>query len=219
MEKVKATTPVLDGTEIYDPVTEPAPLSITVIKPDPSTHGKVVKLSAIDQIAPRDYVSMCLFFKLPRNADIRRVFRTLKIALLNTVNDIPELACCVQECTDNGRKEVELLFDADKGTEIHFKDYTSPELADLWKFGSFEQLEREHFPLNKMPRHIIFGTSAKLTGGARLPCLVVQANFVPGGLILGSCMHVSTNHTGFFVDFNNVHICPCHRKKGTVSGS
>lgn len=164
--------------------------SVAVLKPHPDTHGQVVKLSAIDQIAPRDYMSICLFFRLGPDVDKREIFRALQEALLNIVNDIPELACCVQKHTHNTREEVELIFDSNKGVEIHYKDYTSPEHCDLWNFGSFDQLEQEHFPLSKMPRHIVFGTSAKLAGGVRLPALVIQLNFIPGGLILGSCLHV-----------------------------
>lgn len=165
--------------------------SVTIIQPQPSSHGKVVKLSVIDQIAPRDYISLCLFFKLSSDADTKCIFRVLEMALLNTVDDIPELACCVQKNTSNGREEVQLLFDTSKGVEIHYKDYTSPKLRDLWKFGTFDQLEQDHFPLSKMPRHVLFGTSAKVEENVTLPSLIVQANFVPGGLILGSCLHVS----------------------------
>ncbi|KAK7431295.1 hypothetical protein QQZ08_002066 [Neonectria magnoliae] len=176
-----------------DTVTAAASLpasSVVVIRPHPDSHGQVVKLSAIDQIAPRDYMSMCLFFRLASDADKEQIFNVLQKALLRTVSDIPELACCVQKHTDSSREEVELLFDSSKGVEIHYKDYTSPELCGLWKFGTFDQLEQEHFPLNKMPRRIVFGTSAKLEVNRGLPSLIVQANFIPGGLILGSCLHV-----------------------------
>lgn len=166
--------------------------SVAVIKPHPDSHGQVVKLSAIDQIAPRDYISICLFFRLSHDAVKEQIFSVLHLALLRIVSEIPELACCVQKHADNSREEVELVFDSSKGVEVHYKDYTSPELRDLWKFGTFDQLEQEHFPLNKMPRHIVFGTSAKLESNVRIPSLVVQANFIPGGLILGSCLHVST---------------------------
>ncbi|KAJ5128660.1 hypothetical protein N7448_002377 [Penicillium atrosanguineum] len=163
--------------------------SVAVIKPHPDSHGQVVKLSAIDQIAPRDYMSICLFFRLGPDADKRQIFSVLQETLLRIVSDMPELACCVQKHTNNNREEVELVFDSSKGVEIHYKDYTSPELCGLWNFGTFDQLEQEHFPLNKMPRHIVFGTSAKLEDNVKLPSLIVQLNFIPGGLILGSCLH------------------------------
>ncbi|KAJ5139193.1 uncharacterized protein N7515_004041 [Penicillium bovifimosum] len=165
------------------------PSSVAVIKPHPHSHGQRVRLSAIDQIAPRDYMSICLFFPLGPDADKRRIFTLLQESLLRIVDDMPELACCVQKHTGNGREEVELVFDSSKGVEIHYKDYTSPELCDLWKFGTFYQLEQEHFPLNKLPRHIVFGTSAKLADNVKLPSLVVQTSFIPGGMILGSCLH------------------------------
>ncbi|KAJ6132656.1 hypothetical protein N7471_007871 [Penicillium samsonianum] len=136
--------------------------TVAVIKPHPDSHGQVVKLSAIDQIAPRDYMSICLFFRLGPDADKKQIFSVLQEALLRIVSDMPELACCVQKHTDNSREEVELVFDSNKGVEIHYKDYTSPELCGLWNFGTFDHLEQEHFPLKKMPRHIVFGTSAKL---------------------------------------------------------
>jgi hypothetical protein len=167
------------------------PSSVAVIKPHPDSHGQRVKLSAIDQIAPRDYMSICLFFPLGPDADKRQIFSVLQKSLLRIVNDMPELACCVQKHTGNGREEVELVFDSSKGVEIHYKDYTSPELCDLWNFGTFDQLKQKHFPLNKLQRHIIFGTSAKLADNVRLPSLVIQTSFIPGGMIIGSCLHVS----------------------------
>lgn len=166
-----------------------------VIKPRSEDHGKVVKLSAIDQIAPRDYISLCLFFPLSPQASKERIFQTICKALSNTIDDIPELACCVRKASGNDREEVELFFDSSRGAELHYKDYTSPDLGALWTFGTFQQLEEEHFPL-KMPRRMVFGTSAKLVGAVTLPVLVVQCNFIPGGLILGSCLHVSDfDHT------------------------
>lgn len=164
--------------------------AVTILKPHISLHEKTVKLSAIDKIAPRDYISLCLFFRLPPGTDTKRIFRDLKKALRNTVDDIPELACCVQKHVGQGREEVQLIFDSNKGAELHFKDYTSSQLHGLWTLGSFDQLEQKHFPLSEMPRRIIFGTSDKLVDNVRLPSLVVQANFIPGGLILGSCLHV-----------------------------
>ncbi|CVL13508.1 hypothetical protein LB506_009083 [Fusarium annulatum] len=160
----------------------------TTIQPQPDTHGKRVKLSAIDQIAPRDYISSCLFFPVSQNADKRHIFHLLERALVNTISDIPELACSVRRPIGNDREEVELLFDSHQGAILNYRDYTAPELRTLWKFGTFHQLEREYFPL-KIPRHIVFGTSAKLVPGSSIPALVVQCNFIPGGLVLGTCLH------------------------------
>ncbi|KAF4447669.1 hypothetical protein F53441_8815 [Fusarium austroafricanum] len=166
-----------------------SPSSVAVIQAHPNSHGQVVRLSAIDQIAPRDYISTCLFFRHSPDTDKQQVFLALHKALLMAVNDIPELACCVQKRVDSSREEVELVFDSARGVEIYYKDYSSPQLCGLWTYGNFDQLEEEHFPHNKMPRSLIFGPSTKLEGKAMLPSLIVQANFIPGGLIIGSQLH------------------------------
>lgn len=170
----------------------------TTIQPQPNTHGKIVKLSAIDQIAPRDYISSCLFFPVSQNSDKRHIFHLFERALVNTISDIPELACSVRRPIGNDREEVELLFDSKQGARLNYRDYTAPELRTLWKFGKFHQLEKDCFPLH-IPRHIIFGTSAKLVPGASIPALVLQCNIIPGGLILGTCLHVSFHFLRYLI--------------------
>lgn len=171
-------------------VPELSPSSVAVIQAHPNSHGQVVRLSAIDQIAPRDYISTCLFFRHSPDADKQQIFLALHKSLLMTVNDIPELTCCVQKRVDNSREEVELVFDSARGVEIYYKDYNSPHLRGLWTYGSFDQLEREHFPHSKMPRSLVFGPSSKLKDNVKLPSVIVQVNFIPGGLIIGSQLHV-----------------------------
>ncbi|KAI8407705.1 hypothetical protein FOFC_13146 [Fusarium oxysporum] len=106
----------------------------TTIQPQPNTHGRIVKLSAIDQIAPRDYISSCLFFPVSQNSDKRHIFHLFERALVNTISDIPELACSVRRPIGNDREEVELLFDSKQGARLNYRDYTAPELRTLWKF-------------------------------------------------------------------------------------
>ncbi|KAF5716905.1 trichothecene 3-o-acetyltransferase [Fusarium mundagurra] len=159
------------------PLTPSAYFTSTTIQPQPSAHGKIVKLSAIDQIAPRDYISSCLYFPVSQNADKRHISHLFERALVSTIVDIPELACSVRRPIENDREEVELLFDSNQGARLNYKDYTAPELRTLWKFGTFHQLERDYFPLD-IPRHIVFGTSAKLVPGASIPALHVAGDGV-----------------------------------------
>ncbi|KAF4495656.1 trichothecene 3-O-acetyltransferase [Fusarium agapanthi] len=166
-----------------------SPSSVAVIQAHRNSQGQVVRLSAIDQIAPRDYISTCLFFRHRPDADKQQIFLALHRALLVTVNDIPELTCCVQKRVDSSREEVELVFDSARGVEIYYKDYNSPQLCGLWTYGNFDQLEEEHFPHSKLPRSLVFGPSSKLKDNVKLPSLIVQASFIPGGLIIGSQLH------------------------------
>lgn len=160
-----------------------------VIKPRPSEYGKVIQLSQIDQIAPRDYISCLLFFRLSRDVDIHRVFRALELGLFETVKQIPQLATVIAR-SENDREELELKFDPSQGATLVMKDYTSAELKGQWPSGSFEHLEQQHFPLGKLPRRLVYGLSSSPKSDL-LPSLVVQASFIDGGLILGSCFHVS----------------------------
>ncbi|EWG51073.1 hypothetical protein FVEG_10176 [Fusarium verticillioides 7600] len=166
-----------------------SPSSVAVIRAHRNSQGQVVRLSAIDQIAPRDYISTCFFFRHSPDADKEQIFLALHRALLVTVNDIPELTCCVQKRVDSSREEVELVFDSARGVEIYYKDYNSAQLCGLWTYGNFDQLEEEHFPHSKIPRSLVFGPSSELKDNVKLPSLIVQANFIPGGLIIGSQLH------------------------------
>jgi hypothetical protein len=169
-----------------------SPSSVAVIRAHRNSQGQVVRLSAIDQIAPRDYISTCFFFRHSPDADKEQVFLALHRALLVTVNDIPELTCCVQKRVDSSREEVELVFDSARGVEIYYKDYNSAQLCGLWTYGNFDQLEEEHFPHSKIPRSLVFGPSSELKDNVKLPSLIVQASFIPGGLIIGSQLHVGS---------------------------
>ncbi|KAJ6786417.1 hypothetical protein PWT90_04039 [Aphanocladium album] len=162
---------------------------VRLLKPDPSSHGQLVKLSAIDQIAPRDYLRTFLFFPLSPTADKHQIFDALYMALARTASEIPEILCCVQLSTGSHREEVELLFDSAIGAEVHYTDYTSSRLRGLWTCGTFEQLEREHFPLSKIPGHLLFGIATALSGEAQLPALTLHANFIQGGLVLNIRLH------------------------------
>lgn len=161
----------------------------SIIRPDPASYGKTTRLSVIDQIAPRDYTSIHFFFRLSDDADKGSIFNNLETGLLKTAHEIPQLMCCICKA-DNDRDELELRYSANSGAIITYKDYTSAKLRDQWPNGrSFDDLEREHFPLSKLERHRVLAATPP-PGAERLPALAVQANFIEGGLILTACLHV-----------------------------
>lgn len=163
----------------------------SMIRPNPDLYGRTTRLSVIDQIAPRDYNSIHFFFRLPKDADKRLIFKDLEGGLLATAYQIPQLMCCICKA-DNDRDELELRYSAKSGATIAYRDYTSPKLRDQWPHGNFDDLEREHFPLTKLERQRVLAATPP-PGAERLPALAVQANFIEGGLILTACLHVSTD--------------------------
>jgi hypothetical protein len=160
----------------------------TTVRPCPTTLGQTTKLSQIDQIAPRDYVASYFFFRLPTGTDNAEVFRILEEGFHTTVQQIPDLMCCICEC-DGGRNELELRLHGDSGATITMKDFTSSAYDGQWKPMNFDQLERDHFPLQSLPQeHILAQT--EFPDQVCLPTLAMQANFIKGGLVLTGCLHV-----------------------------
>jgi hypothetical protein len=162
---------------------------MTTIKPADRELGKTIKLNAIDQIAPRDYVPIYYFFSLPQDVDILAVYRILEQGLLRTSQEIPELMSSVCR-SRNERDELELCFNHDSAATICLKDYTKPNLRQRWVPGSFKDLEQSHFDLNMLPReHVLAQT--EFPDRSWQASLAMQANFIDGGLILTGCLHVS----------------------------
>lgn len=161
----------------------------TVIRPGPDLSGQTIKLNPIDQIAPRDYTVVFLFFKLDSRVDKRKVFRNLEVGLLNTTKEIPQSLSAVCKCKSE-RDELELVYSENAGATIMFKDYTSAETRALWPHGSFEDMEARHFPPSQLDMDLLLQLEAS-SSTEFIPTLIYQANFIPGGLILARALHVS----------------------------
>ncbi|KAI6855387.1 hypothetical protein KC343_g688 [Hortaea werneckii] len=158
----------------------------STFKPHRDRCGRPVKLSPIDQIAPRDYNIIYFFFRERPGEEKESIFRNLEQGLQATIAQIPELLCSVAE-RQGDRDELELVYGRDNGAAISFKDYTSGQSCEQWRHGSFQDLEREHFPYYKLESKLLL-SSPELPGG-QLRCLAMQANFIPGGLILSTRLH------------------------------
>ncbi|WPG98194.1 Hypothetical protein R9X50_00098100 [Acrodontium crateriforme] len=152
----------------------------TVVAPDEQSWGCTIKLSPIDQIAPRDYNVLHLFFRLGDDFSNRDLFRQLETAVLKTARDIPQLACGVRKCA-NSREELELAYSANFGAHVVFRD-----LVPIWPHGNFDSLAKEHFPMPKLERRFLLNIDYTQEV---LPGLVIQANFIEGGLILTTALH------------------------------
>lgn len=145
----------------------------STFKPHRDRCGRPVKLSPIDQIAPRDYNIIYFFFRERPGEEKESIFRNLEQGLQATIAQIPELLCSVAE-RQGDRDELELVYGRDNGAAISYKDYTSGQSCEQWRHGSFRDLEREHFPYYKLESKLLL-SSPELPGG-QLRCLAMQAN-------------------------------------------
>ena len=145
----------------------------STFKPHRERCGQPVKLSPIDQIAPRDYHIIYFFFRHQPGVEKEGIFRNLERGLQATIAQIPELLCSVVE-RQGDRDELELMYGRENGAAICFKDYTLGQFSQQWQHGSFQDLEREHFPYYKLESKLLL--AAPEVPGAQLRCLAMQAN-------------------------------------------
>jgi hypothetical protein len=160
-----------------------------VVKPASSWIGQVIELGPIDQIAPRCYMTAFFCLRLAPDIATASIVKRVKRMIFCAVQEIPQLATTVVP-RNNTREELELCYLEDSGACLTFKDYTAEHLKHEWTHGSFEDLANDHFPYEKLEsRKLIEGI--KPDGKCRpLMALMVQANLIPGGLLLVSALHV-----------------------------
>lgn len=87
---------------------------------------------------------------------------------------------------DVARDRIQIENSTDDGVRFKFNDLTLSETQP-----SFDDLEQAHFPPSKLdisllPMNVLFTT------GSNYPALLLQANFIKGGLLLAVCPHHST---------------------------
>lgn len=162
---------------------------MTVVKPATSWVGQVVELGPIDQIAPRCYMTAFFCLRLAPNIATASIIKRVQRMIFRAVQEIPQLATTVVP-RNNGREELELCYQEDSGALLTFKDYTSEHLKHEWIYGSFEDLAKDHFPYEKLQRRTLMDGMKPDEKNKPLMALMVQANLIPGGVLLVTALHV-----------------------------
>ena len=161
----------------------------TVVKPASSWIGQVVELGPIDQIAPRCYMTAFFCLRLAPDIATASIIKRLQRMIFCAVQEIPQLATTVVP-RNNSREELELRYLEDSGACLTFKDYTAEHLKYEWIHGSFDDLAKNHFPYEKLERRTLIEGINPGEKNKPLMALMVQANLIPGGLLLVSALHV-----------------------------
>ncbi|OBT59512.1 hypothetical protein VE04_00547 [Pseudogymnoascus sp. 24MN13] len=160
----------------------------TVVKPASSWVGQVVDLGPIDQIAPRCYMTAFFCLRLAPEVTTASIIKRLQRMIFCAVQEIPQLATMVVP-RNNSREELELRYLEDSGASLTFKDYTAEHLKHEWTHGSFEDLAKADFPYEKLERRTLIDGINPNEKNKPLVALRVQANLIPGGLLLVSALH------------------------------
>lgn len=161
----------------------------TIVKPSAIIRSQVINLPPADQFTIRIYTPCIGCFRLDPEADLRKVYWELRCGLSDALVEYPLLAGRIVEC-DEGRNRVQINVSVDDGVPFKYNDLTSSETQP--SLLDFDTLEQAHFPPSQLdsslsPVDKLFPT------GSNPKALLLQANFIKGGLLLAIAPHHVTS--------------------------
>lgn len=176
-------------------------------------YREIPQLTPLERIAPKGYVRYIFPFQLGKVYNIDEVTQVLQSGYETLAREMPELACeCIPD-TDIQKKGVVGYRtlegeDAAATARIAVKD-----LRDSFPL-SFEQLKRKGFPVAYFDAETFCPQGVWPVPGEKLRTALVQANFIPGGLILAwNILHLSGDGTLFFA-WTRIWADACRRAQG-----
>ncbi|PGH26425.1 hypothetical protein AJ80_01923 [Polytolypa hystricis UAMH7299] len=157
------------------------------VRPTVPLVPQTIKLSPLDQFIQRFYQPTLLFFHTRPNVSNEAICAELQQGLANLLMDLPFLAGnVIAEDETRGTLQIDIPESAGAFFKINnLVDGDDEEVLD------FSELESANFPSSVLeastlaPTHFVPGPVA--------PCLMVQANFIRGGLILAVYIHHSAS--------------------------
>ena len=164
----------------------PVKPSSAIIKPE------VINLPPPDQFQLRMYQIFLHCFRLDPEADPRQVYSELRCGLSDALVEFPFFAGRVVKY-DVARDRIQINMSSDDGVAFKYNDLT-PSL-DFW------DLEQGHFPPSKFEGLALTPVDQVFPAGAEDPALLLQANFIKGGLLLATCLHHSTSDAAGWTGF------------------
>ena len=177
---------------ILPPTMTTIPMEETLVKPSAIIKPEIINLPPIDQFMLRFYLPFLHCFRLDPEADPRKVYSELRTGLSDALVEFPFLVGRVFK-HDVGRDRIQINLSSDDGVAFKYNDLTSS--------LDFRDLEQEHFPPSKLMGSALSPTDQVFPTGANDPALLIQANFIKGGLLLAISIHHSTSDavgwTGF----------------------
>lgn len=144
------------------------------------------QVTPIEQISPRGWPRYIFPFELPENYDLDEVTRILKDGWEATCRRIPVLKGEVVADPDGkqgGTVKIQLLDDKERLERIQpitAKDLRAPGAYPL----TFAELKEKHFPVSAFDPEVFTRRYTWPSPEDRLPIMLMQLNFIRGGLIL-----------------------------------
>lgn len=162
----------------------------TVVKLNIPLSDEVIRLSALDQQAQRNYAKLLLIFKHDQATRHIDIATNLKQSLGVALSEVPDFGATVIPLPGSSRKELELRLGPDSGVPVRVVNHAADPAMPL-SGRNYDDLAAENFPTAVITSESLFIPQATCedTCANGIPALLVQINLFNGGLIIGLCWH------------------------------
>lgn len=170
-------------------------VDLDLVRPTTPCSPQIIPLTPLDQVAFRLYVTFVHCFSLPPRTDHKGLYLRLKYGLSETISELPFLGgCIIPEVGKSGRVQIQI--NEGYGIRFPYRDYTDALSQTSWR-RSYDELKAAHFPISALDAGKLSPVEFVPTSPTP-PVMVVQANFIDGGLLLTTSIHHSASDaTGF----------------------
>jgi hypothetical protein len=155
-------------------------------------------LTPLEKIGPKGYLQYVFPFELHESYSPKEIGRILKVAYHAASKKLAPLACEAVPDTEAKQAGVWKLqpIDDDEFEAITLRDLRAPGAFPL----TFSELKAKSFPVSAFDTDTIMRRQVWPSPGERFRVSQIQANFIPGGLVLGwSILHMFGDATTFHV--------------------
>jgi hypothetical protein len=171
-------------------------------------------LTALERIGPKAYVRYAFPFELGDSYDITKVADILQSgydALTRTLSIVGCEAVPDSASEQAGVLKAQPVGGGDEIKRIVVKDLRDP--PDAFPM-TYADLKAKHFPLSAFDGDTLFRRYSWPLPGERLPISLVQANFIPGGLVLTWCLLHVFGDGNTFLTWAKLWAEGCRRAQG-----
>ncbi|GKZ73650.1 hypothetical protein AnigIFM60653_010806 [Aspergillus niger] len=172
----------------------------------------IPSLTALERIGPKGYVRYIFPFPLGNKYDLEQVVEVLRVSYAATTRRLPVMTCEAvpdDRTTQRGVLRLQRLPEGDI-EPIETRDLRAPGAFPT----TYTELQAKAFPVAFFDADVLCRRSVWPTPGERLPVSLLQANFIPGGLLLNWCvLHVVGDGTTYQV-WMKVWAEECRRAQG-----
>lgn len=167
------------------------------VKLDVPLGDEIIRLSALDQQAQRNYAKLLVVFELDKKHRTEDVVKHLKHGLSVALSETPDFASTVAPLPGSKRKELELRLAPESGVAFRVvghgilepsnRETTPSPLAS----STYAELSAAGFPVAHLPSDVLFlpEETCEHARPEGIPATRIQANIIDGGLIIAFSWH------------------------------